>query len=306
MLHGLSSEERKQAAVSFGSTMGMMMLFAGATGVGGVYGLPLTTIAAGVSNFVRNRLDPDHHHDTIADIHSSLTDRMGRTAADAVMTGPLGAVTGASLSGGASYNDLWYRPPEAAQSWPETLADVMFQALGPIAAIPRNAAQGAMLYTKGATAERAAEHFMPPEAAAIMKAYRYYTQGATNIHGRNILPSDESINAWDIARQAVGFTPQKVASAYKRNAAVENEKADLDQRKKELQDDLEEAIDTKNYDKLTDLERQVALWNKINPGLAVQAGSVAGAMRQKAKNDATAVQGLALPRGYQYLNEKYK
>ncbi|HXI67238.1 MAG TPA: PLxRFG domain-containing protein, partial [Steroidobacteraceae bacterium] len=266
----------------------------------------LYTIAMGITNMVNNRLDPEHHHDAEAALHSTLVDTMGQTAANSVMDGPVSALSGASMSSGASYNDLWYRAPMYDQTWPETVTDLMTQAAGPMAGIPTNAAQGGQMLSRGVPAERAIEHFSPPAVQDLLKALRYYSQGATNTKGQNILPADNQINNWNIATQVGGFTPEKVFEAQKLNAAKMNEKDDMEARKRRLEEDYKEAIEGGNEKQIDEIQKQKNLWNLANPSLAISEGSISHGMFNDAKNNATAVQGFNGGRDYGYLNEKYK
>jgi Large polyvalent protein associated domain 39 len=288
-------EERAAAGVALSSLVGRMMLFAGVTGVPG-YWIAEKAINAWMGS-------DDKPYDMTATLHKHLNDTLGQTAGDSIMTGPVGAVSGASLSSGASYNDLWYKEPMRNENAKEEMFDALGQMLGPLAALPINAAQGIGQIHQG-NVERGLEHFLPPEAAALAKAFRYSQEGATNTAGQNLLPPGEELTNKDLALQAVGFTPQKVADAYKRNAAIKNAQQAIEDRRKVLTDKYETATLAGDSKTAEEMWPQIQKFNETNPGVAIGKSLAAGTLG-KAKRNATAVQGVNLPPGLQNLQQEY-
>ena len=269
----LSPEQNVQARKAFAGLLGRGMMFAG------VSGLPLSWIASSVVDAVMG--DKDQPFDSEAALHAHLTQAIGRFGADSIMTGPVGAISGASLSGGASYNDLWYRPPTRNEKVEDTVKDAAMQAFGPIAAIGVNAAQGVQMIKDG-DIERGFEHFMPPEGAALMKAYRYNQEGVTNLQGEPVLDRSQIDNR-DLFLQSVGFTPQKVADMYAENSALKNVSQAIQQRREKLINRLSVVAgmdDGSETDKaLADVEQ----FNDKNPGIAIQGKTIVTSMRNHFK-----------------------
>ena len=87
----LRREDRAAARHAMASLMGRMMMFAGVTGIPGLYWAAEKAVNAWMGT-------DDKPYDMTAAMHKSLQDHMGKTAADSIMTGPVGAVTGASTS----------------------------------------------------------------------------------------------------------------------------------------------------------------------------------------------------------------
>ena len=137
----LSGEDRMRATKAMGGLLARVGAFSGATG------LPLAWLANSVINAVFS--DKDKPFDAEAAEHEYLKQHLGQTAADAVMTGPIGAMSGASLSGGASYSDLWYRAPSRDENAHDTVMDALAQIGGAIPAIPLNMASGAGMMKDG-------------------------------------------------------------------------------------------------------------------------------------------------------------
>ena len=287
-------QARKDAAVAFGGLIGRMSMFAGVTG------MPLYWIAEKVMNTVMG--SQDQPYDMTAALHKHLNDALGETAGDAIMTGPVGAISGASLSGGASYNDLWYRPPSREESTSAQMLDGLGQLLGPIAAIPTNAAAGIDMMRTGNT-ERGLEHMLPPEAAALAKSVRYATQGANNMSGEPVVPKDQITNR-DLFLQSVGFTPQKMADAYARNSAIKNIDKDITDRHNLLTNQFETAMLNGDQKEMDRLQPSIDAFNKANPGMAIGKNLAHGAM-SKARNAATAQAGVNVAKGNEHLEQEY-
>jgi hypothetical protein len=285
---------RAAAATAFGGLMGRMMMFSGVTGV------PFYWAAAAGVNAVMG--DKDQPYDMTAALHKNLNDSLGETAGDSIMTGPVGAMSGASLSGGASYGDLWYRPPSREETASEQMLDGVGQLLGPIAAIPLNAASGADMLAKG-NVERGLEHFLPPEAAALAKAVRYNSEGANNLSGESVVPRDQIDNR-DLFLQSMGFTPQKIADAYARNTAIKNIDRQIVERRQLLSNQYEVAALNGDQREMDRVGEQIQSFNEANPGMAVGKGLYQGAMN-KARKAATATAGVNVTKGNEHLEQEY-
>ena len=288
-------QQRMAAAGALASLIGRMTLFAGATGIPGYW------IAEKLVNAFMG--DDDKPYDMTAALHKTLSNSMGTTMADSIMTGPVGAISGASLSTGASYNDLWYKPNLRTEEPEQQVYDAMGQLLGPIGALPLNAGVGGQQMAQG-NIERGLEHFLPPEASALAKAVRYFREGALNTKGQNILPQGQSIDSRDVFLQSLGFTPQKVADAQRHNTVIRNlAKAITDQREL-LSGRYESAILVGDQKTAAATWTKIQAFNKANPEAAIGPGLASGTIGL-AKRNATSVQGIPQTPTTRKLEEKY-
>jgi hypothetical protein len=292
---GITREGRKQATVAMASLLGRSAMFSGVTG------LPLYWVASNMLNYALG--DKDNPVDSTALIHKQLNDTMGQTAGDAIMTGPMGALTGASLSTGASYNDLWYKPPGQDMSAVDQTKDALDQLGGAIPAIGLNAMQGVGQIAHG-NIERGLEHFLPPALAGPVKAARYATQGVQNTKGEPIMKPEDMADR-DKYLQAFGFTPQDVADQYAVNNARSNNVKELDARRAWLKNAYAAALSSGHDDDVTEAANDIAAFNEKNPEYAI-GGDEASYIMNQAKQAATSINGINLPprlRGK--LEEKY-
>lgn len=291
----LTPEQNVMARKAFAGLLTRGMMFAG------VSGLPLSWIATSVINAVMG--DKDRPFDAEAAAHASLEQHLGKTAADAIMTGPVGAISGASLSGGASYNDLWYRPPARDEKPEQQWSDLTGQLLGAIPAIGTNVASGIQMMHDGQT-ERGLEHFVPPEMSALMKAYRYSQEGVTNLRGESVLTRDELDNK-DLFLQSIGFTPQKVADAYRVNTALKNVSQSIQDRREQLLNRLTVVSGMNDSAEIDDTMQQIEHFDSVNPGVAIGGKAIISSMRNRFKNAAESINGVKLPPGLNDLRDIY-
>ncbi len=291
----LAPADRTIAKKTFAGLLARQMMFSGVTG------LPLYWVAEAAINSVMG--DKDRPFDVTAALHKQLNDQYGDTVGDAVMTGPVGAISGASLSGGASYNDLWYRPPSRDENAHDSALDVLAQVAGAVPAIPLNMATGAGMMKDGHI-ERGLEHFVPPEAAALMKAHRYSQEGAKTLSGEDVVKRDD-ISDKDLFLQSAGFTPQRLADQFAENSALENVSKAITDRRSRLVDQYANSIKMNDESGAADAFKGIEAFNATNPTYSIPAGAIARSVRDLYMHQAEAVNGVRLPKGLQDLHNTY-
>jgi hypothetical protein len=291
----MSDADRSVARKTFAGMLSRSMIW------GGMTGLPTYWIArAGINAMLG---DKDQPYDVDAALHHHLEQSVGKWAADSIMTGPMGATTGASLASGASYNDLWYRPPAMDENASGMWSDLIGQFMGAIPQIGAQVAQGAQMIHDGNT-ERGFEHFLPPALSGVAKAIRYAKEGVTNLSGESVMKPEE-LNTYDIALQALGMTPQKVADRYAQNTALKNISKEIMTRKVFLTNSLERAASMDDDKEVAALQTQIEHFNSENPGVAIGGKGLVSSFRNHFKNQAEAVNGVRLPPGLSNLRDTY-
>jgi hypothetical protein len=291
----MTDADRSIARKTFAGMLSRQMIW------GGMTGLPLYWAArAGINAMLG---DKDQPYDVDAALHNHLEQSLGHWAADSIMTGPMGATTGASLASGASYNDLWYRPPAMDENASGTWSDLTGQFMGAIPQIGAQFAQGAQMIHDGNT-ERGFEHFLPPALSGVAKAIRYAKQGVTNLSGESVMKPEE-LNSYDLALQALGMTPQKVADRYAQNTTLKNISKEIMARKTFLTNSLERAASMDDDKEVAALQAQIEHFNNENPGVAIGGKGLVSSFRNHFRNQAEAVNGVRLPPGLGNLRDTY-
>ena len=294
---GLSPGERAQAMRTFGGLIGMGYMFHG------VVGMPFHWAVSAILNSVFG--DKDHPYDSDEAMHEYVEQAAGTTAANAVSYGPVSAITGANLSSGASYNDLWYRPPSRQMSASGYALDALGQFAGAVPGIALNAAAGATLMSgPEGNIERGFEHFVPPEAAALMKTLRYYREGAQTLGGDSVLSPDEVSNR-DLFVQALGFTPLDMTNRFAKNASVQNLAEDIEKRRSDIMESYSIAATMGDGDGVQRWMDAVQHFNDENPSYAIMPEALYRAAVNRYKEQAESVNGIRLPKALRGLEYEY-
>jgi Large polyvalent protein associated domain 39 len=299
----LSVADRNEQLKAFAGYMGKMMLFAGIKGVPLLYHATMAAINTPFG-------DEDRPFDAQAALREHLEQTMGQTASDAIMDGPMSALTGAALSHGASYSDLWYKQPDRDLNASETVQDLFGQIGGPIASIPLEAAKGADIANRTGDVERGAEHFTPPFVNHLLKANRIAHEGVTNLRGEQVVSDDELGQGWstglvglaavrakNLLLQAIGFSPEVVARQYEKNTSENNFKSALMDRQKEIKERYDNAVLRGDNDEAIKWMGKMQAFYRANPGLPFTASGLNSSIRTTAKERATADHGVNMPPG---------
>jgi hypothetical protein len=218
----LTPEQRNIAAKTFAGYMG-----AGAA----TFGLGnLLTPVFGMANAMLNYNNDGPPIDSKAATHAYLVQHTGsKLLADAIMSGPLSALTRASFAS-TNYWDLFHREPGPdANAW-ERMASYLgplgsMAQGGPLVQYATDIYRGAGLLRNGET-KRAIEHFLPYGLRGLAKAARFAQEGvqhagALPVENAQTMPRKE-LSLVDLAVQATGLTPQKLADRYEENSAKEH------------------------------------------------------------------------------------
>lgn len=306
----LSVAERNEQLKAFAGYMGKMMLFAGIKGVPILYHATMAAINAAYS-------DEDKKFDAQAALREHLEQSIGKTASDAVMDGPMSAATGAALSHGASYSDLWYKQPDRDLNAAETYADLLGQIGGPIPSIGTEAAKGVDIISRTGDIERGAEHFTPPFINHLLKANRMRQEGVTNLRGEQVVSPEEMGQGWatdltgmqlvrqkNLMLQALGFSPEVVARQYEKNTSENNFKQALVDRQKELTERYDNAVLRGDNDEAIAWMQKMIKFHQANPGMPWSASSIQNGIRGEAKGRALADHGVNMAPGMRQQYEQ--
>lgn len=295
----LTPEEISESRKQFAGILLRSFMYSGAVGLPAMW-----AVAAGINLAFH---DKDKPFDAQEALHSHLQKELGQTAADALMYGPVSAATGAALSSGASYSDMipfggWYKPPlKWNEMTPaERLSDGVQQVAGPAFGALTNMAAGAVMQRNP---ELALEHFMPPALQGPVKAYQYATQGATNLRGEQVMKPEE-FNGWDLAVQALGITPQKLADRRAMVGTMGEISRRTEARHAELMQAMDDAVHSKDPERIKAAQADLNAFNKAQPGAATK--NEARSIMSSEKARATDFHGARIPKGLKpQLMEQY-
>ena len=269
---------------------------------GGIKGVPFMALALGAASLALGT--DDRPYDATAAAHEWLSENLSPAAADAIMSGPAGVLSGASVSESADYNGLWYHPSDKDLSPKDFVTDLLTQAAGAVANVPVSIATGAQMIAQGHT-ERGLEHMVPPAAAALMKAVRYGKEGVTTPSGETILSKDE-ISGYQLGLQAIGLTPEEIAQTYEWSGARKHIESRIIARHENLQREWVQAVQSGDADDIKETSEALTRFFQANPALIRNPGrSMFGSLRSAARRNATSVAGINLNPGLRDLDATY-
>lgn len=274
---GDTPEVKREARIQLAGTTGMMMLNAGLTGT---WFFGIAMMLAGM--FMDDGEDPE------AELKKNMIEALGPQMAGIILDGVPGYLTGTSLSDSIGMRDLWFRDPSTSLEGKGAMDYWKAQLLGAPPSIVDNAIKGYAMVKEGQV-WRGIETMMPKAIKDPMKAYRYATEGATNKRGDVVV---QDIDAADVIRQALGFTPAKLAEQYDLNNAGFNRQDAILKQRKQLMDDYWKADEAGDDAKLDKLETAIDKYNEKFPEMEITPKTLSRSAKTREKNAEDATGGM--------------
>ena len=208
----LPPEVKRAALRQVLGTYGLSFAFLGAKG------LPFfgaTTTLMSVFNWLFSPLFGDDEEE-VYDPRMEMNDFFG----DFMYNGALGSVLNVNISSRAALaNDiLWRDDPKAIEDY-GYVRQAMFLLGGPMASYAVGVERALTEDFPAGRYLRGWENMSPTFIRNGLKSYRYMLEGARNRDGD---PIDTDINAWNLATQAIGFTPADLSNTYEQRSAAKN------------------------------------------------------------------------------------
>jgi hypothetical protein len=290
----ISLEERKKARSRFMGILGMTSMFAG------VSGLPLYWAVAAIANMLFD--DPDEPYDFADDTRIWLADMTSPETAEFIMKGAWDSVTGTTLSGRTSLNNLWIREAPESKRGKDLLLHLAGEAAGPIFGVGMNFFQGFSDFAKDQP-QRGIERFMPKAAADVMKTIRYSTQGAQSYRG-DLIVSPEEFTKPEIFAQAMGLAPARLTLQYEQNRIIKDRERRLVDRRKQLTDRYFVAVRLGDRRSMVHAIRGISAWNEKQPRWPITPATIKRSAKTRANTDMRTMGGVSVQKSLQYLTEE--
>lgn len=273
---GETKEVRREAFTQLAGITGMMMLNAGVTGTW-LFGIAM--LMAGM--FMDDGEDPEE------ELKKAMVNVLGPRLAGVALHGVPGYVSGTSLSESVGMPDLWFRSPDSEKEADEAVQYWLEQLMGAVPAIAMQAARG-IKYMKQGEEYRGIETMMPKMLKDPMKAYRYATDGAKNMRGDTVT----DVTFSDVVKQALGFTPARIAEQYKTNNASYNKQQAILKERKQLMDTFYKADKKGNDEEIDKLMEKIAKYNEKYPDQAITGRSLIQSRKTRDRGADKAVGGM--------------
>ena len=261
-MHGATPAEQREARNAF---VGILMTHTVAAGGLTLIGDPLRWIGGAYDML----MSPDGKpRDREADIRQVASDWFGPTLGELMTRGAIETFAGQSVHQRIGLSNL-LEPPELPSFDKKGFAEAgMSMLTGASGEDAATMAQGFMKMlhgdVMGGLVDTIPRFFRDP-----LKAYNLSQKGVTDSTGKTILPPDK-LSGMDIADQAVGFTPSRVADFREGRYAVQQEKSENSARRTAL---IQGWLKADSDDK-ADAKDDIDAWNHGHPGEKITVASL--------------------------------
>lgn len=273
-----NAAERKEARTQL-LGVGTMLAFNA-----GIRGLPLYGLAMMIAGMFS-----DDGEDPETEMKKTLLTYLPPSLVGMMMDGVPGYAAGINLSARIGFGDLWFRSDDRDRDGEEAYNYWIQQVLGASVAIPQNWVRGVGQISDGYY-WRGIENLLPKALKDPMKAARYYREGVTTKNGDPIV---DDVNGWDIFKQAIGFSPAKVAEQYKNNSVNMNkQKAILAERSK-LLGDYYKADQAGDEKRIESIEKKMDEYSDKYPEMAIDGKTIKRSMKNREKYRDKSVGGMS-------------
>jgi len=170
-------------------------------------------------------------------VSEKTAEKYGKDIGISVARGPLGTFTGTSLTDRISIDlkNMWIRDPRYARdSTRQEILEGAVSVIGPAAGLAMNWADAYDLFQEGQIG-RAMEKALPAFMSKPITAHRLATEGGRTAAGEELIAE---FSAWEIAVQAVGIQPERLAKVQKAKIEVETYKQKIQDKRNAIMDRL--------------------------------------------------------------------
>ena len=232
-----------------------------------------------------------------AGVSEETARRVGKNLGMSVARGPVGTATGVSLSDRVSIDPLglWIRDSKFSPDLKTEVIDTAIANAGPAVGLGVNFLDAWKLMQQGQY-QRAFEKAAPAMFAKPVTAERIASEGAKTAAGVELIDK-EAFSSWDIAMQALGFQPEKLAIKQKASIEMKTREQKVLAKRDALLDRLwlEYYImeSSSGYDKAMS---KIDKFNDKYPSVAIKPATIRESFdnRRKAINDAEAIGGAKI------------
>lgn len=252
----------------------MLMSLAAAAGVNG---LPFAEDLMDLVDTISQRIfgSPFNSKRAIRNMLKSASEAIvGADMSGLMMNGMVNELTGMSFASRVGLGNMI--PGSRAFTADADYKKNVEEIVGPVASMVGGAAQGAIAVARGNPLE-AARVATPLAVQNVVKAYEQFTKGyATDSSGRKLA----DVNSWEAFAQLVGFSSAELAQAYDLDRLDRQTQAFYKEAQKDFTNDIVQAVQSGNKEKVTESYQAVVQWNTAHPEMPMVLGGVRHALAE--------------------------
>jgi hypothetical protein len=264
-------------------TLGTTFIFAGATG------LPGWAAFSAMMEILHYVFADEDEEDKPFDFDNWfknwLAETFGGFYGDSLSRGIASQATGVDLADRMGLNDMWFRDQRKQPDMESAFQAYLVSLMGPAVGIAVNGFNAYDQLSQGHIG-RAIETASPALIKNGLKAARLEREGALTLSGDELIPD---FSAVEIAVQAAGFQPERLAQKQKANIEEKNMEQEIVHKHDMLLNAMFLAIDTKDdalFDRTVD---KISRFNTSNPGMAITGKNIQDSIKRRYKLRAEAI-----------------
>jgi hypothetical protein len=208
----------------------------------------------------------------------------GETTAEAIGRGPASAITGGSLSERVSLDpkNLWWRDGRTGSTTRENVIEDVIANSGPVVGLGFNWIDAIDLFNEGKY-QRAFEKAAPAIVSKPVAAARIEEEGPRTRSG--VLQTD-NFSAWELAMQAVGLQPERLAQAQKSSIEAKRYEQSVLNKRNALLDRL--WLERGNSDNFNEILQEAMKFSVRHPNIAITPEVIQDSFERRTKGAAEA------------------
>jgi hypothetical protein len=208
----------------------------------------------------------------------------GETTAEAIRRGPASAITGGSLSERVSLDpkNLWWRDGRTGSTTRENVIEDVIANSGPVVGLGFNWIDAIDLFNEGKY-QRAFEKAAPAIVSKPVAAARIEEEGPRTRSG--VLQTD-NFSAWELAMQAVGLQPERLAQAQKSSIEAKRYEQSVLNKRNALLDRL--WLERGNSDNFNEILQEAMKFSVKHPNIAITPEVIQDSFERRTKGAAEA------------------
>ena len=263
-------------------TLGTTFIFAGATGLPGW--AAFSALMEMMHYIFADEDEEDKPFDFDNWFKNWSADTFGGFVGDSISRGVASQATGVDLADRMSLNGMWFRDQRKQPDMESAAQAYLVSLMGPAVGIGINAFNAYDQFSQGHIG-RAIETASPALIKNGLKAARFEREGALTLSGDELIPDFSST---EIAAQAIGFQPERLAQKQKANIETKNMEQEIIKKHDMLLSAFFMAIDTQDSNLQDRVLEKIARFNSANPGKAIYPDTLLDSVERRYKQRAGA------------------
>jgi hypothetical protein len=258
-------------------TLGTTFIFAGTTG------LPGWAAFSALMEMMHYLFADEDEEDVPFDFDNWYknwaAETFGGFVGDSISRGVASQATGVDFADRMSLNDMWFRDQRKQPDMQSAAQAYIVSLMGPAVGLFVNGFNAYDQFSQGHIG-RAIETASPAVIKNGLKAARLEREGALTLSGDELIPDFSNT---EIATQALGFQPERLAQKQKANIEMKNAEQEIIKKHDMLLNAVFLAIDTEDEALLERTMNKISRFNAGNPGMAITGKNITNSVKRRYK-----------------------